>query len=310
MAASPLRLSTAALRRWCATGLRSSRRHTHAPSLLPGHQHLTLSSLFRSPCSRSFVSTSSPSSFSRSKAASTSPSSASSSSSTPPPQPPSSHYPLSYVITAAGPDRPGIVHDIASAVHTLGCNIEESRMTTLGTDFAVILRVASPPDVTVDSLTSSLRSTFGSSFIISARPTSTVPTPTPTTSSLLSVSIEGPDQAGVVKAFTEVFSKVGAAVMELDTDTSSAPFAGYKMFTLSCRVAVPMEEGSMMKVSQGLEEFEEKWGFDVVIDEEGPQEEEGEEAEEQAQPAEGEDAQQQTQQTREDDKDKAHKTSL
>ena len=185
---------------------------------------------------------------------------------------------LSYVVTTAGPDRPGIVHSIASQVHSLGCNIEESRMTCLGTDFAVILRVSTPPSVTLDGLTSSLQRLFGSSFIVSARPTSPIP-PLPPPSHILNVSIEGPDQPGVVKAFTAVFARVGAAVRDLDTDTSSAPFAGYRVFSLRCVVAVPMEEGMMERVRKGLEEFEEKWGFDVVVDEEGDEADEGEEGE-------------------------------
>ncbi len=46
------------------------------------------------------------------------------------------------VITALGQDRPGIVRELASAVTETGCNIEDSRMSVLGGEFAVILMVA------------------------------------------------------------------------------------------------------------------------------------------------------------------------
>ncbi len=180
---------------------------------------------------------------------------------------------LSYVVTTAGPDRPGIVHSIASHVHSLGANIEESRMTCLGTDFAVLLRISAPPSLTLPHLTASLQSLLPS-FLVAARATSPIP-PLPPPCHILNVSIEGPDQPGVVKAFTAVFARANCGVRDLDTDTSSAPFAGYRVFSLRCVVAVPMEEGLMERVREGLSEFEEKWGFDVVVDEEGQEGEEG-----------------------------------
>ena len=45
------------------------------------------------------------------------------------------------VITVVGPDSIGIVETIAGAVADLGANIEESRATILGGDFAVIMLV-------------------------------------------------------------------------------------------------------------------------------------------------------------------------
>ena len=182
---------------------------------------------------------------------------------------------LSYVVTTAGPDRPGLVHSIAGHLHSLGANIEESRMTCLGTDFAVLLRISAPSSLALEQLTSSLQDLFPN-FLVQARATSPIP-PLPPPCHILNVSIEGPDQPGVVRAFTGVFARHGVTVRDLDTDTSSAPFAGYRVFSLRCVVAVPMEEGVMEKVRAGLEEFEEKWGFDVVVDEEG--EDEGEEGE-------------------------------
>ncbi|WP_446915921.1 glycine cleavage system protein R, partial [Klebsiella pneumoniae] len=43
--------------------------------------------------------------------------------------------------SALGEDRPGIVNELARMVADTGCNIEDSRMTVLGGDFAIILLV-------------------------------------------------------------------------------------------------------------------------------------------------------------------------
>ena len=59
------------------------------------------------------------------------------------------------VLTAVGPDRVGIVDDIAGAVPASGCNIEESKMAVLGGEFAVIMLVSGPA-ASVEALTRSL----------------------------------------------------------------------------------------------------------------------------------------------------------
>ncbi len=46
------------------------------------------------------------------------------------------------VITALGQDRPGIVNELSRTVVDSGCNIEDSRMTVLGGEFAVIMLVS------------------------------------------------------------------------------------------------------------------------------------------------------------------------
>jgi predicted amino acid-binding ACT domain protein len=44
-----------------------------------------------------------------------------------------------FVLTAIGRDRPGLVAELARLVYDSDANLDDSRMTILGTDFAVIL---------------------------------------------------------------------------------------------------------------------------------------------------------------------------
>lgn len=46
------------------------------------------------------------------------------------------------VISALGKDRPGIVNDLSKAILDCGGNVEDSRMTVLGGEFALILLVS------------------------------------------------------------------------------------------------------------------------------------------------------------------------
>ena len=51
------------------------------------------------------------------------------------------------VIATIGEDRPGIVNELSQLVHALGLNIEDSRMTVLGGEFAVLMSVSGDDDV-------------------------------------------------------------------------------------------------------------------------------------------------------------------
>ncbi len=46
------------------------------------------------------------------------------------------------VLSAVGSDRPGVVKDISKAILDCGGNIEESRMTALGAEFAMLMLIS------------------------------------------------------------------------------------------------------------------------------------------------------------------------
>jgi len=61
------------------------------------------------------------------------------------------------VIFAVGKDRPGIVAGVSRVLYELGCNIEDSSMTILKNQFAMILIIAPGPGVDKDSLQEKLK---------------------------------------------------------------------------------------------------------------------------------------------------------
>lgn len=56
------------------------------------------------------------------------------------------------IITAAGPDRPGIVAGITRVLYKTGCNIEDTSMTLLRGEFAMMLIVKLPQRLKVQDL--------------------------------------------------------------------------------------------------------------------------------------------------------------
>ena len=140
------------------------------------------------------------------------------------------------VLTAVGPDRVGIVDDIAGAVSAAGCNIEESKMAVLGGEFAVIMLVSGAPG-SVDSLARSLPATGGKlSLHVECRPTREPRAGEQGRPYLLeAVSLDTP---GIVHSVTAILRSHGINIEDLETDTAAAPWTGAPMFRLKAHLIV------------------------------------------------------------------------
>lgn len=168
-------------------------------------------------------------------------------------------------MTASGPDRPGLVHEMIKALTAAGANIEESRMAVLGPEFAILVRCTITDDFQFDKVKSDLERDF-TGFAIGVRPVKGTASPFTDPVRIMSVQVEGPDQPGVVQALTKIFVDMKGNVRDLDTDSSTAPFAGYKIFQLKCVVAFPMKT-DFEKFEESLKEFEDQFGFEVSVHE-------------------------------------------
>ncbi|HEX9851795.1 MAG TPA: ACT domain-containing protein, partial [Woeseiaceae bacterium] len=60
----------------------------------------------------------------------------------PKPQEESGKIPQLIVLSAVGTDRAGVVNDITRVILDCGGNIEESRMTALGAEFAMLMLIS------------------------------------------------------------------------------------------------------------------------------------------------------------------------
>jgi len=118
---------------------------------------------------------------------------------------------------------------VANALQSAGANVEESRMTILGNDFAILLRVTTPDTQTPAALLELMQKSFPD-FVVSSRNTTTHPIFTSPVR-IFSVAVEGPDQPGIVSVLSKLFVQHKGSIRDLDTDTSNAPFAGYKVRT-------------------------------------------------------------------------------
>jgi glycine cleavage system transcriptional repressor len=112
-----------------------------------------------------------------------------------------------FIITAIGSDRPGMAHAIADALFQAGCNIEDTTMTRLSGEFAMILIVSPPPPIGLNELTSLLSPLETShGLFINVRAIVDAPQSTLESAARFIVTVYGPDKAGLLARITGVFA--------------------------------------------------------------------------------------------------------
>lgn len=144
-----------------------------------------------------------------------------------------------FVISALGKDRPGIVNEISRAILDSGCNVEDSRMTVLGGEFALILMVSghwgaiTRLERQLPALEQKLELTIQSKH---TEPRAGAQDRVP-----YSVDVVAMDHPGIVHEVADFFASRGINIEELGTWTYPAAHTGTPMFSLNMTVSVPAD---------------------------------------------------------------------
>ncbi len=153
-------------------------------------------------------------------------------------------------ISAIGNDRIGLVHDLSKTVADCGGSISESRMTALGSDFAMLLLVSGNWH-SIARIETDLEQAGGD------RPASRsrcgAPRSVPAREDMIpySVDVVCLDQAGIVIGCSGFFAARGIDIGELSTRGYAAAHTGAQMFSVYMIVNVP----SRIHVGALREEF-------------------------------------------------------
>ena len=140
-------------------------------------------------------------------------------------------------ISAIGNDRGGLVHDLSKVIADCGGNISESRMTALGSEFAVLMLIAGNWHSVARIETELKKLAETSGITLQVRRTDEravredqVP---------YSVDVVCLDQAGIVSALSGFFSARGIDISEMNTRSYPAPHTGAPMFGVFMIINVP-----------------------------------------------------------------------
>lgn len=144
-----------------------------------------------------------------------------------------------FVISALGKDRPGIVNELSKTIFESGCNIEDSRMTVLGGEFAVILMVSghwgaiTRLERQLPALEKKLELTLVSKHT-EARAVAQDRVP-------YTVDVVSMDHPGIVHDIAEFFASREINIEEMGSWTYPAAHTGTPMFSLNMTVSIPAD---------------------------------------------------------------------
>ncbi len=153
------------------------------------------------------------------------------------------------VLSAVGTDRTGVVQDITKVILACGGNIEESRMTTLGTEFAVLMLVSGNWH-TFNRLETGLNKLTGDGDLTvairktGARATNENRIP-------YAVDVISLDQQGIVFNLADFFASRDIEIADVATRRYSAAHTGAPMFAIQMAVNIP----AAASISQLRDEF-------------------------------------------------------
>jgi len=152
-------------------------------------------------------------------------------------------------ISAIGSDRTGMVHDLTRIVADCGGSISESRMTTLGSEFAMLVLVSGNWHALARLETELKKLAEAGTVSVQLRRTEQ----RAARSDMLpySVDVVCLDQTGIVSNLSGFFSSRGIDISELSTRSYAAAHTGAPMFSVQMIVNVP----SRIHLSALREEF-------------------------------------------------------
>jgi len=146
-----------------------------------------------------------------------------------------------FALSAIGRDRPGIVADLAELIYECDCNLEDSSMTILGTEFAVLL-LLSGEDADVERRLSAgcKRLEWEKRLTVFFRPLEEPPTgPAPRGSGRMECVVSGVDKAGIVARVARTLADHRINVTALSTQARPEAETGTPLFTMRIEMAVP-----------------------------------------------------------------------
>lgn len=129
------------------------------------------------------------------------------------------------LLTVQGANRPGIVAEISRLLHDRRINISDSSMTTLRSEFVMMLLLELPQALVFEQLAAEFSGLAGASLRVHLQPVSDseasrpLRPPQPTHA----ISVLGPDQTGIVYRVSQVLANLGVNILDVDTQLLDRP---------------------------------------------------------------------------------------
>lgn len=168
----------------------------------------------------------------------------------------------SLVLTAIGPDRPGLVEALSALISSKGGNWLDSSMAQLAGQFAGILRVDVPDDA-ADALIEALEQFESLKVTVTRAADESIEA---AYTRKLHLTLVGQDRVGIVREVSQVLARHDVNVEALNTMTSSAPMSGETLFhaKATLHAGAALDAGAL---KHALEDLSNDLIVDITLDE-------------------------------------------
>lgn len=149
-----------------------------------------------------------------------------------------------FALSAIGRDRPGIVADLAELIYECDCNLEDSSMTILGSEFAVLLLLSATSADAEHRLASGCkRLEWEKRLTVFFRPLESEPVPYAARVRARRYSLQaiGVDRAGIVAKVARCLADHRVTIAEMSTQSRPEPESGTPIYTMRMQLDVPAE---------------------------------------------------------------------
>jgi glycine cleavage system transcriptional repressor len=146
-----------------------------------------------------------------------------------------------FILTAVGRDRPGIVADLAEMVFEQGCNLEDSSMVNLGSEFATMVLIAGQgADVQERLHLACKHLEYEKGMTIFIKPVEEGAAPaSPRDARAYRVRTMGEDKAGIVARTARAIASAGGNILQLASRVRRAPGTGTPLYEMDMRCDLP-----------------------------------------------------------------------
>src|SRR3990172_4470457 len=150
-----------------------------------------------------------------------------------------------FALSAIGRDRPGIVADLAELIYECDCNLEDSSMTILGSEFAVLLLLSGRGELVAQRLSAACkRLEWERRLTVFFRPLEGEPTPYRATQQgggarPWVLEATGLDKAGIVAKTARCLADHGINITHMTSASRPEPGTGHMIYTMRISMDVP-----------------------------------------------------------------------
>ena len=171
-----------------------------------------------------------------------------------------------FIMTAFCKDRPGIVADITETIYENGCNLEDSTMTSMLDEFAIILLFSCKAESIEEQLLKDCRRLERDKGITAfLRPTEVKEKKTQEKSYAKVINVDGVDQSGIVYKVSRFLADININIENLTSRRLISPETGTAIYSMEIKVQVPAEI-SANQLDKGLSRVGEELNVEILID--------------------------------------------